>query len=41
MDFKLKKDSQGNIAKLKAKIVARGFQQTEGVDFSDIFAPVV
>lgn len=39
--FKLKKDSDGKIAKLKAMIVARDFQQTEGVDFVDIFAPVV
>ena len=39
--YKVKKDSSGNIIKLKARIVARGFQQTEGVDFSDIFASVV
>jgi hypothetical protein len=39
--YKLKKDSSGNLSKLKARIVARGFQQTEEVDFSEIFAPVV
>jgi hypothetical protein len=37
--FKVKKD--GNSHKLKARIVARGFQQQEGVDYEDIFAPVV
>ena len=39
--YKLKKDSSGNITKLKARIVAQGFQQNEGVDFLEIFAPVV
>lgn len=39
--YKIKKDPTGNVAKLKARIVARGFQQTEGVTFSEIFAPVV
>jgi hypothetical protein len=36
--YKLKKDSSGNLSKLKARIVARGFQQTEEVDFSEIIS---
>jgi hypothetical protein len=39
--FKIKQGTLGQPIKLKARIVARGFQQQEGVDFSDIFAPVV
>lgn len=37
--FKLKQ--VGDSTKPKARIVARGFQQREGIDFHDIFAPVV
>ena len=39
--FKIKKDAQGRINKLKARLVARGSQQQEGIDYNDIFAPVV
>ena len=39
--FKIKRNSSGKISKLKARIVARGFQQKEGVDYHDVFAPVV
>ena len=39
--YKLKKDTNGVVTKLKARIVARGFQQIEGVTFSEIFASVV
>ena len=31
----------GAIVKHKARLVARGFVQQEGVDFNDAFAPVV
>ena len=39
--FKIKRHSNGLINKLKARIVARGFQQKEGTDYSEVFAPVV
>ncbi|KAI3740618.1 hypothetical protein L2E82_31087 [Cichorium intybus] len=39
--FKLKKDGKGNIVKYKARLVVKGFQQKEGIDFDEIFSPVV
>jgi hypothetical protein len=38
--FKLKRDEAGAIVKHKARLVARGFVQREGIDFDDAFAPV-
>src|SRR6185312_15070292 len=38
--FKLKRDEAGTVVKHKARLVARGFVQQEGVDFDDAFAPV-
>jgi hypothetical protein len=38
--FKLKWDDVGAIIKHKARLVARGFLQREGIDFDDAFAPV-
>ena len=39
--FRTKRDAEGTMRKLKARLVARGFQQEEGIDYHDIFAPVV
>ena len=39
--FKLKKDELGMVIKHKARLVARGFVQQEGIDYDDAFAPVV
>lgn len=39
--FKLKRNPKGEINKFKARMVARGFQQREGIDYQDIFASVV
>ena len=39
--FKVKRHSSGLINKLKARIVARRFQQREGTDYSEVFAPIV
>jgi hypothetical protein len=38
--FKLKRDEVSAIIKHKARLVARGFLQREGIDFDDAFAPV-
>jgi hypothetical protein len=38
--FKLKRDEAGAIVKHKARLVARGFVQWEGINFDDTFAPV-
>ena len=39
--FKIKPGSNGEQVRYKARLVARGFEQTTGVDFQETFAPVV
>jgi len=39
--FKYKRDSNGNIAKRKARLVARGFTQIYGIDYKDTFSPTL
>ena len=39
--FKVKTNTNGQPPRYKARIVARGFEQQDGVDFGDTFAPVV
>lgn len=39
--FKLKKDGNGEVVKYKARLVVKGFQQKKGIDFDEIFSPVV
>jgi hypothetical protein len=39
--FKVKRDADGSIIKYKARLCARGDQQTSGVDYSETFAPTV
>jgi hypothetical protein len=38
--FKVKTKSDGSIEQYKARLVARGFQQTQGLDYDETFAPV-
>lgn len=39
--FKVMTDTSGNISRYKARLVARGFMQKEGRDYTETFAPVV
>lgn len=39
--FKHKLNAQGEIARYKSRLVARGFSQVAGVDFHETFSPVV
>lgn len=39
--FATKKDEQGNIIRYKARLVAKGFTKIRGVDYFQVFAPVL
>jgi hypothetical protein len=39
--FQAKKNAAGNVICYKARLIAQGFSQVSGVDYFDMFAPVV
>ncbi|GJZ31737.1 integrase, catalytic region, zinc finger, CCHC-type containing protein [Tanacetum coccineum] len=39
--YKVKLDEYGDVLKNKARLVAKGYRQEEGIDFEELFAPVV
>ena len=39
--FRLKRDSKGHIVQHKARLVAHGFNQREGIDFHETYSPVI
>jgi hypothetical protein len=38
--FRIKRDASGQVVRYKARLVAQGFSQVEGVDYFDTYAPV-
>ena len=39
--YKIKRDSNDQVERYRARLVVKGFAQKEGIDFNEIFSPVV
>ena len=37
----MKQDNQGQVNQYKARLVAQGFSQVEGIDYEDIYSPTI
>lgn len=39
--YKTKTDENGNVCRMKARLVLKGYQQKKGIDYNEIYAPVI
>ena len=39
--FKVKRNSDGNVERFKARLVAQGYSESHGLDYQEVFSPVL